>query len=209
MQSMNEVLDTPRLPAAPLSAELRRMGTLRYVRHGATAPNLAHVRCGGDLDVPLHDLGREQAYETARSLVALDPPIRLIITSDLRRTRETARIIAAQLNGVEIQVVPAFAERRLGDWNLLSIEETQPWLDARLTPPGGESDEEFTLRVGRAVQTVKPWLHLQPLLVGSKGVARILGKLVGLPTRLDLGNAQLAEFRLADLSCLETTWGSL
>jgi 2,3-bisphosphoglycerate-dependent phosphoglycerate mutase len=206
---MDEVISRTPPPPVPLSPELRRVGTLRYVRHGATAPNLAHVRCGGDLDVPLHELGREQALETARSLVGLTPPIGLIITSDLRRTRETARIIAAHLPGVEIQVVPAFAERRLGDWNLMSIEETQPWLDARLTPPGGESDEEFTLRVGRAVQAVKPWLHLQPLLVGSKGVARILGKLVGLPTRLDLGNAQLAEFRLADLPCLETTWGSL
>lgn len=206
---MDDVIDRSRPPAAPLSAELLRAGTLRYVRHGATAPNLAHVRCGGDLDEPLHEIGREQAHETARSLVGLVPPIGLIITSDLRRTRETARIIAAQLPGVEIHVVPAFAERSLGDWNLMSIEETQPWLDARMTPPGGESDEEFTLRVGRAMQAVKPWLHLHPLLVGSKGVARILGKLVGLPTRLDLGNAQLAEFRLADLPCLETTWGSL
>jgi 2,3-bisphosphoglycerate-dependent phosphoglycerate mutase len=206
---MDDVLDIARPLAAALTPELRRYGTLRYLRHGATAPNLARVRCGGDMDVPLHEIGREQAHEMARSLVALDPPFRLIITSDLRRTRETARIIAAYLPGVDIQVVPAFAERRLGEWNLMSIEETQPWLDARMAPPGGESDEDFTLRVGRAVQTVKPWLHLHPLLVGSKGVARILGKLVGLPTRLDLGNAQLAEFRLADLPCLETTWGSL
>jgi len=202
-------IDRPRPTPAPLTAELKRVGTLRYVRHGATAPNLAHVRCGADLDVPLHELGREQAHEMARSLIGLQPPIGLIITSDLRRTRETARIIAAQLPGLEIQIVPGFAERRLGDWNLLSIEETQPWLDAGMTPPGGESDSEFTLRVGRAIQAVKPWLHLHPLLVGSKGVARILGQLVGLPTRLDLGNAQLAEFRLADLPCLETTWGAL
>jgi broad specificity phosphatase PhoE len=202
-------IERARPTPAPLPAELKRVGTLRYVRHGATAPNLAHVRCGSDLDVPLHEFGREQARETARSLLDLEPPIGLIITSDLRRTRETARIIAARFPGVQIQIVPAFAERRLGDWNLLSIEETQPWMDAQMTPPGGESEEDFTLRVGRAMHAVKPWLHLHPLLVGSKGVARVLGRLVGLPTRLDLGNAQLAEFRLADLPCLETTWGAL
>ncbi len=193
----------------PLTAEIRRTGSLRYLRHGATAPNLARLRCGGDLDVPLHAQGREQAIETAQHLAHIDPPIGLIITSHLRRARETATIIAAALPGVPVEVVPAFAERRLGQWNLHRIDDTQPWLDARMTPPGGESDAEFVLRVGRAVQAVKPWLPLRPLLVGSKGVARVLGQLVGLPTRLDLGNAQLAEFRLADLECLETAWGTL
>lgn len=193
----------------PLTAELRETGSLRYVRHGATAPNLARVRCGGDLDVPLHEQGRAQAHETARRLAEIRPPFGLIITSQLKRTRETATIIAAALPGVEILIVPGFAERRLGEWNLRPIEETQPWLAAGRTPPGGESDADFVLRIGRAVQTVKPWLPMRPLLVGSKGVARVLGQLVGLPTRLDLGNAQLAEFRLADLECLETAWGTL
>lgn len=202
------------LAAATPSASLRRSGshrpgTLRYIRHGLTGPNLAHVRCGGDLDVPLIDQGREQAVEAARALAHLDPPIGLIISSDLRRTRETARIIAAELRTVEIQIVPAFAERRLGEWNLLGIEETQPWLDAGIDPPGGETGIEFTQRVARALYSVKPLLHLQPLLVGSKGVARVMGSMVGLPRRLDLGNAQIAEFKLAELSCLETTWGTL
>lgn len=192
-----------------LSDELRRSSSLRYVRHGATAPNIARVRCGGDLDVPLHEQGRAQARETARKLAGIQPPFGLIITSPLKRTRETAEIIAAALSGVEILIVPGFAERRLGEWNLRSIEETQPWLAAGQTPPGGESDADFVLRIGRAVQTVKPWLPLHPLLVGSKGVARVLGQLVGLPKRLDLGNAQLAEFRLADLECLETAWGTI
>jgi probable phosphoglycerate mutase len=205
---MDLTLDRPATSTGPLAPELLRHGTLRYVRHGATGPNLAHVRCGGDLDAPLADAGREQAAETARLLARLKPPIGLIVTSDLRRTRETARIIAAALRGVEIMVVPGLAERHLGQWNLMSTAETQPWLDAGLTPPGGESDEAFTLRVGRAVQSIKPWLPLAPLLVGSKGVARVLGKLVGSPTRTDLGNAEVAEFRLADLPCLETAWGT-
>jgi probable phosphoglycerate mutase len=205
---MDMTLDRPTRHPGALTPELRRSGTLRYVRHGATGPNLAHVRCGGDLDVPLADEGREQAAETARRLARLAPPIGLIITSDLRRTRETASIIAAELPGVEVVVVPGLAERHLGQWNLMSTTETQPWLDAGLTPPGGESDEAFTLRVGRAVQSIKPWLPLAPLLVGSKGVARVLGKLVGSPTRTDLGNAEIAEFRLADLPCLETAWGT-
>ncbi len=184
-----------------------RNGVLRYIRHGVTAPNLAHVRCGGDLDAPLIEQGREQVAQAARELAHMDPPIGLIICSDLRRTRETARIIAAALDQVDIHIVPAFAERRLGEWNLLSIEETQPWLDAGIDPPGGETDAVFTQRVARALHSVKPLLPLHPLLIGSKGVARVMGKMVGLPRRLDLGNAQVAEFKLAELPCLETTWG--
>ncbi len=205
---MNTLQD-PRLPVAPKRTGSVRHGTLRYIRHGVTEPNLAHVRCGGDLDVPLHEQGRDQVAQVARELHRLDPPIGIIISSDLRRTRETARIIAAELPRVEIHIVPAFAERSLGDWNLLSIEETQPWLDAGRDPPGGESDAVFTQRVARALHSVKPLLPLRPLLVGSKGVARVMGRMVGLPRRLDLGNAQIAEFRLADLPCLETTWGTL
>lgn len=187
----------------------RRNGVLRYIRHGLTEPNLAHVRCGGDLDAPLIEQGRAQVAQAARELARMDPPIGLIITSDLRRTRESARIIAATLGDLDIQIVPAFAERQLGEWNLLGIEETQPWLDAGMDPPGGETDADFTQRVARALHSVRPLLHLHPLLVGSKGVARVMGNMVGLPRRFDLGNAQIAEFKLAELSCLETTWGTV
>lgn len=206
---MNGSLAPQRSSAAAAAGPRKRSGTLRYMRHGMTAPNLARVRCGGDLDVPLLDQGREQAAAAARQLARMQPPIGLVITSDLRRTRETAHIIAAALGEVPIEVVPGFAERRLGGWNLLCTEETQPWLDAGLQPPGGESDDEFTHRVARALHSVRPWLHLHPLLVGSKGVARVMGRMVGLPRQLDLGNAQIAEFELAELACLETTWGAL
>lgn len=197
---------------APLAARptgAPRVGTLRYVRHGATAPNLEGVRCGGDLDVPLHPLGREQAGELASAIARLEPPVGLIITSHLKRTVETARIIAAALDGVPIHVEPDFAERRLGRWNRMPIETTQPWLDARMTPPDGESDEAFVARVGLALKAARPLLVQRPLLVGSKGVARVIGELVGRSGRVALGNAELTEFPFADMTCLETAWTPL
>mgnify|MGYP000942301098 FL=1 len=106
-------------------------------------------------------------------------------------------------------VEPAFSERRLGGWNLRSIAETQPWLEARRTPPGGESDEAFTKRVADAVRGIKQQLHERPLLVGSKGVGRVLGELIGLPERLELGNGEIWEFDFAERPCLETAWGAL
>ncbi len=106
-------------------------------------------------------------------------------------------------------VQPAFSERRLGAWNLRPIAETQAWFEARMTPPGGESDDEFTRRVADAVRKIKQQLAERPLLVGSKGVGRVLGELIGLTDRLELGNGEVWEFDFAERPCLETAWGSL
>ena len=183
--------------------------SLRFLRHGATSANQARLRCGGDLDIPLTDLGRQQAAEAAQQVARLSDPIGLIVTSDLQRTRETAAIIAAALPGVPVVIEPAFAERSLGRWNLKPIGETQALLEARCTPPGGESDKEFTERIAKGLRRIKTYLPDRPLLVGSKGVARVMGELVAWPYRLDLGNGEIAEFEFASRPCLETSWSAL
>jgi 2,3-bisphosphoglycerate-dependent phosphoglycerate mutase len=183
--------------------------SLRFLRHGATSANQARLRCGGDLDLPLTDLGREQAFEAARQIAMLDDPIGLIFTSNLQRTRETAAIIAATLPGVPVVIEPDFAERRLGRWNLKPIGETQALLEARCTPPGGESDAEFTERIAKGLRRIKAHLPERPLLVGSKGVARVMGELVSWPYRLQLGNGEITEFEFASRPCLETSWSAL
>ena len=178
--------------------------TVRFVRHGATAANVLGLRCGGDLDLSLVEAGREQAVQAAINLLALERPVRVIVSSDLRRTRETAEIIARVLGGAAIVVEPDFAERSLGEWNLRSIDGTQAWLDEGLTPPGGEAEATFAARVARAVRRIVPGLPEWTLFVGSKGVARVLGELAGRPpARLD--NAALTEFDFTNLT-LATAW---
>jgi len=108
---------------------------LRFVRHGATAANSAGLRCGGDLDLPMTALGHEQAQRIAERVAQLQPPVGLIVTSDLRRTRETAVAIKRRQPGIAVVVEPAFAERHLGQWNLLPIHDSQPWLEAGMTRP--------------------------------------------------------------------------
>jgi broad specificity phosphatase PhoE len=177
---------------------------VRFVRHGATAANVLGLRCGGDLDLDLVAEGREQAAQVARHIALLDPPVRLIVTSGLRRTLETAHIIAGTLGRVTLLVEPEFAERRLGEWNLRSIERTQSWFDQRLTPPGGESSDAFAARIERAARRLMVCLPQAPLLVGSKGVARVLGELSGNPAGRNLRNAGLVEFDLSGDACLAT-----
>jgi probable phosphoglycerate mutase len=170
---------------------------LRFIRHGATQPNLAGLRCGGDLDVPLTDVGRRQAADAAHRLVEMGTPIGVIVSSDLQRTCETARIIAEAFGAVETLIVPGFAERHLGDWNLRPIAETEADIVRGETPPGGESNEQFFERIAAAIETLLPHQHRQPLLVASKGVARALGELLGQPVRHGLANGELTHFDLA------------
>lgn len=179
---------------------------LRFVRHGATAVNLAGLRCGGDIDPPLADAGRQQAGQTGRYLAALAAQGEgpgLIVTSALQRTRQTATILAAALGGLPVRVLPGWAERHLGVWNLQPIAHTQDALLAGHTPPGGESDATFQQRIGQALHGLLPLLGQRPLLVGSKGVARVLGQLCGQPDRVALDNGALWHFDLAALDCPE------
>jgi broad specificity phosphatase PhoE len=182
--------------AAGASPAMLQRTTLRLLRHGATEANLAGLRCGGDLDVALCALGRDQAATAAERIAKMRPAVGLIVTSDLARTLETATIVAARLPGIEMLVRPEFRERRLGRWNLLSVATTQRALLAGETPPGGEPNDHFVARIESAMSGLVPLLPRHVLLVASKGVARVLGELMRRPQRLELGNAELLEFDL-------------
>lgn len=173
---------------------------ISFVRHGATAPNLAGLRCGGDLDVPLTDIGRVQAELAASRVLALGQPIGLIVTGALQRTQETASIISRLLGGVQVLTDPGFDERRLGAWNLLPINATEPWFVQRLRPPGGEADDDFTQRISDAAHALLPRLNAPLLLVASRGVARVFGELLGCAERVNCANGELMQFDLSPLA---------
>jgi probable phosphoglycerate mutase len=176
------------------------MQSLILVRHGATEPNLAGLRCGGDLDEPLTELGRQQASDAAQRILELELPVGIIVASHLERTQETARIMSRMLGGVDVVIDPAFTERRLGTWNLRSVRETEAALLSGVTPPGGESDTNFVERIAQAVdRQLLPRLAQRPLLVGSKGVARALRELLGMPRGQSLANGELLQLDLAPL----------
>jgi probable phosphoglycerate mutase len=181
--------------------------SLLFLRHGATALNAAGLRCGGDVDLPLTELGHQQSLQAAQRLAALRPRVGVIVVSALQRTRQTADIVGRALRGVEIVIEPAFNERRLGEWNRRPISETQAELTAGITPPGGESNVEFTRRIGDAVAaTLLPLLGQRPLLIASKGVARVLGELAGRSAVAPLDNADITLFDLSAFvqrSCVE------
>jgi probable phosphoglycerate mutase len=171
--------------------------TFYFVRHGVTEPNFKGLRCGGDLDIPLMDIGCDQAYLLAKQLKSMNLGISMIVTGSLIRTRQTASIISGVLGNMPVEVEPLINERQLGVWNNQSIEATEELLRNRVTPPGGESEEAFTQRVNTALEKLRPKLDRKALLVSSKGVGRILNTLLGGVDRMNVGNGEVVEFAVA------------
>lgn len=167
-----------------------------FVRHGATEPNARGLRCGGDLDVALTELGRKQARDAARRIREMKLDIGVIVCSALERARETAAIIGKSLGVATIAIEPLFNERRLGEWNLRPVSETDELLKRNVTPPGGESEKEFVARISSALERVQPLLASRPLIVSSKGVARVLSGLLGDGSRLSVCNGEIVRFEL-------------
>ncbi|MCY1141699.1 histidine phosphatase family protein [Actinoplanes sp. Pm04-4] len=81
-------------------------------RHGNTDWNAGH-RVQGQTDVPLNDLGRQQAVDAAEILIKLKPDA--IVSSDLRRAADTAAALAA-LTGLSISYDKRLRERYFGAW---------------------------------------------------------------------------------------------
>ena len=112
----------------------------------------------GSSDPPLAPAGRRQSESLAKSLV--DAEIEAIVSSQLQRAAETARILGRRL-GIEPETDPRLNEICYGDWDGLTwarIESRDPAAaQAKLddwqavTPPNGEPFENFRQRVEAAV----------------------------------------------------------
>jgi len=167
-----------------------------FIRHGQTTANRDGVRSGAEHDVHMTPFGREQVRVAGRTLHDLDAPPGLILCSPLSRTVETAELINADL-GLEVRIESGLVERRLGDWNGRSVEETQGPLAAGETPPGGESNATFKARVLATFRSFAPLWPGWPLIVSSRGVARILIEQAGYGDPRTLANGAILRVTLA------------
>jgi probable phosphoglycerate mutase len=116
------------------------------------------------------DIGCDQAYLLAKQIEKMNLRIGVIIAGSLLRTRQTASIISGVLGMVPVEIEPLINERRLGQWNNRPIEDTEEQLKQRMTPPGGESEDQFEARIAMALENLKPHFERRPLIVSSKGV---------------------------------------
>lgn len=131
--------------------------TLVLVRHGVTTHTSGRRFSGGlgGDNPPLSEEGREQVGHAAAWIAELGDRIDAVVASPVRRTRETADLIAAEL-GLEVTEEPAFAEMEFGSWDGRSFAEVaaadqagmDAWFaDLAAAPHGGESFHDVHGRV--------------------------------------------------------------
>ncbi|MGV3563934.1 MAG: bifunctional RNase H/acid phosphatase [Nocardioides sp.] len=190
--------------AAPTGAPT----TLVLVRHGVTEHTAAKRFSGGlgGDNPPLSEDGRAQARAAAQWLAALGDKVDAVLASPVRRTRETAEVVAAALD-LPVSEEPGFAEMEFGSWDGLTFlevaERDQAGLDAWLgslevPPPGGESFRQVEERVlagldrvlaehaGRTVVVVS---HVTPI---KTLVAHAMGAPLDAVFRMELSPASIS-----------------
>ncbi|MFL6158487.1 MAG: bifunctional RNase H/acid phosphatase [Marmoricola sp.] len=156
--------------------------TLILVRHGVTEHTAQKLFSGGltGSNPGLNDEGRAQVRATGDWLAPLASSVDALITSPVRRTRESADVLGEVL-GLTPKVEDGIAEMDFGAWDGLSfaqIQEQYPddmdaWLGSvDIAPTGGESFREVAARVleGRdriiaahTGQTVVAVSHVTPI----------------------------------------------
>ncbi len=131
--------------------------TFLLVRHGVT-DHTNDKRFSGGLassNPGLNDEGRAQVRATAEWLAPVAEGIDAIVTSPVRRTRESAEILGEVL-GFEVGVEEGLAEMEFGAWDGLTYtevrdkfpDEVRTWLgNLDHAPGGGESFREVEKRV--------------------------------------------------------------
>jgi ribonuclease H / adenosylcobalamin/alpha-ribazole phosphatase len=129
------------------------------LRHGQT-PMSVQKRYAGRSDIPLTDVGLQQAAAAAKRLASAG--IDVIVASPLLRARQTAGEVAAT-TGVPVVTDDGFRETDFGAWEGLTFAEVRErwpaevsaWLaDPAVPPPDGESFAEVSERVAGALQRV-------------------------------------------------------
>ena len=124
----------------------------RLLRHGQT-PMSVQKRYAGRSDVPLTDLGVQQAAAAAKRLASAG--LDVIVTSPLLRAVQTAEEVAAA-TGATVVTDDGFREADFGAWEGLTFAEAgERWPDELAAwmaspdaaPPDGESFAMVALRV--------------------------------------------------------------
>lgn len=157
-------------------------GTLYLIRH--TTPRIAAGICYGQLDMDAADSFAAEAAAVAGWL----PPLDMIITSPLQRTRRLAEHLALAQH-CELRSDARLMEMHFGDWegrawSDIARGEIDAWNDDTLhyTPPNGESAHQMVLRLQSMLQELAQLPQQRVALVAHGGSIRAaLAQLAGMP----------------------------
>lgn len=158
-------------------------------RHGRTHWNAGQL-FQGQTDIPLDELGHQQARDAAQHLQHLQPE--RIAASDLQRAASTAQYLA-DLTGLSVVTDPRLRETHAGEWEGLDRptlldrfgDQVAQWsADSTVRPGGGETRLEVAERMVAGIDAALNDLSSDGTLVvvTHGGAARAaIGALLELP----------------------------
>lgn len=151
---------------------------LYFIRHGESTSNYGEL-ITGQQDVPLTDLGREQARAAGQTIAAQGITLDHIICSSLMRAHDTAKIIAREIGFPEdqIQVNDLVIERSFG--TLEGKPKMSPAVldDELIQKSGGELDLQIRERAQKLLDSLKD-AKGNVLIVSHTGFGRRLRAVV-------------------------------
>jgi len=142
------------------------MTSLYLVRHGETDWN-AQRRIQGSTDIPLNQMGREQAAATGRLLARRTWDG--LFASPLGRAVETATIIGSEIGLPLADTIPAIAERNYGEAEGLNYDQIEQRFPGDTPVPGRETHEAVAERVIPALVGLAKSHPGESLIVVSHG----------------------------------------
>ena len=182
------------------------MPVIYYIRHGETQWN-ADGRLQGVQDVPLNDLGRQQAAHAGHVLGELlarnghDKSSLPYVASPLMRARATMELVrgALQLPVQDYAIDDRLREIGYGSWEgstLAEMQAAEPELFARrqthkwtVAPAGGES----YVAVQRRMTEWYEGVNVDTVAVAHGGTARALMVALGLETAQSAADLPIAQ----------------
>ncbi len=184
------------------------MTTFLLIRHGDN-DSLGHRLAGWTPGIHLNARGRAQAERLAERLSRAG--VRAIYSSPLERARETAEPLGQRL-GIEVRILEAIGEIRMGEWTGRTFDELQRdprWRQvnafrsgARI--PGGETMLEVEQRMAAALEQMRREHPGEVVVVVTHGdpIRAILCHYLGIPLdlmhRLEIAPASVSVVKLGE-----------
>src|SRR3978361_3439 len=137
------------------------MTTVLLVRHGRTSANRSGILAGRSSGVGRADAGATPGAAGGAQIAGV--PLRALVSSPLRRCRQTSQaLLAAREDGLTMTVEQGLTECGYGDGtgkSLRDLSKEKLWQTVQTQPsavrfPGGESMSEMS---ARAVGAIRRW----------------------------------------------------
>lgn len=168
------------------------MKSVYFVRHGESEWNVLNKICGST-DVPLTDVGREQAAETGREILRQGIQADLILCSPLIRAAETAQLISS-VTGIPVRVDERLTEQHFGRWEGTSPRSSPEFTCAKqqfvARFDGGESMMHLAQRIYNVLDDIKA-SGQTCIIAAHNGIARVVRSYF-----FDMTNEQFAHYAI-------------